>query len=95
MQNASEELSLVNMALKEELQKRTILQERLAAEIQQGDKARHASLHDPLTGLPTARCSMIDLSTDTGSCETERHFFGRDVESTWMTSKVSMTSNVA
>ena len=52
VQNASEQLSLVNMALKEELQKRTILQERLAAEIQQGEKARHASLHDPLTGLP-------------------------------------------
>lgn len=52
VQNASKELSLVNMALKEEVHERTILQEKLAAEVKQGDEARHASLHDPLTGLP-------------------------------------------
>lgn len=52
VQNASKELALVNMALKEEVHERTILQEKLAAEITQGDEARHASLHDPLTGLP-------------------------------------------
>lgn len=52
VQSASEELSLVNLALKEEVQERTILQEKLAAEVKQGDEARHASLHDPLTGLP-------------------------------------------
>jgi len=52
VQTASDELSLVNIALKEEVQERTILQEKLAAEIKQGDEARHASLHDPLTGLP-------------------------------------------
>lgn len=52
VQNASKELSLVNIALKEEVQERTILQEKLAAEIKQGDEACHASLHDLLTGLP-------------------------------------------
>ena len=52
VQDASKELSLVNMALKEEVQERAILQEKLAVEIKQGDEARHASLHDPLTGLP-------------------------------------------
>jgi len=52
VQNASNELSLVNMALKEEVQERLILEDKLAAEIKQGDEARHASLHDPLTGLP-------------------------------------------
>ena len=52
VQIASDELSLVNMALQDEVHERTILQEKLAAEIRQGDKARHASLHDPLTGLP-------------------------------------------
>lgn len=52
VQSASAELSLVNLALKEEVQERTILQERLDAEIKQGDETRHASLHDPLTGLP-------------------------------------------
>ena len=52
VQTASKELALVNLALKEEVQERTILEEKLAAEIKQGDEARHASLHDPLTGLP-------------------------------------------
>lgn len=52
VQNASKELSLVNLALKDEVHERTILQEKLAAEIKQGEDARHASLHDPLTGLP-------------------------------------------
>lgn len=52
VQDASKALSLVNMALKEEVQERTILQERLAVAVKQGDEARHASLHDPLTGLP-------------------------------------------
>lgn len=52
VQNASKELSLVNLALKDEVHERTILQEKLAAEIKQGEDARHASLHDPLTSLP-------------------------------------------
>lgn len=52
VQDASEALSLVNVALKDEVQERIILQEKLAAEVKQGDEARHASLHDPLTGLP-------------------------------------------
>ena len=52
VQNASEELLLVTTALKEEVQERTILQEKLVAEIKQGNEARHASLHDQLTGLP-------------------------------------------
>ena len=52
VQDAAKELSLVNMALNEEVQERTILQERLDVAVKQGDEARHASLHDPLTGLP-------------------------------------------
>ncbi|MBS1228253.1 MAG: diguanylate cyclase [Proteobacteria bacterium] len=52
VQDASQALSLVNIALKEEVQGRAILQERLAVAVEQGDEARHASLHDPLTGLP-------------------------------------------
>lgn len=52
VQIASDELALVNIALEDEVLERTLLQEKLAAEIKQGDKARHASLHDPLTGLP-------------------------------------------
>ncbi len=50
--DASEELALVNLALKEQITERQILDARLAAVTQQADDARHASLHDSLTGLP-------------------------------------------
>jgi diguanylate cyclase (GGDEF)-like protein len=52
VQDASKELALVNMALKDEVEERTILEAQLAVAVKQGDEARHASLHDPLTGLP-------------------------------------------
>lgn len=52
VQDASEALSLVNRALKEEVDERHVLDAQLATAIKQGDEARHASLHDPLTGLP-------------------------------------------
>lgn len=52
VQEASQALSLVNMELKEEVRERTVLQEQLAVAVKQGEEARHASLHDPLTGLP-------------------------------------------
>lgn len=52
VQDASEALSLVNVALKEEVNSRLILEDQLATLTRQGDEARHAALHDPLTGLP-------------------------------------------
>lgn len=52
VQDASEALSLVNRALKEEVNERHVLEAQLATATQQGDEALHASLHDPLTGLP-------------------------------------------
>ena len=52
VQDASEALSLVNMALKEEVKERHALDDQLASATRQSDEARHASLHDPLTGLP-------------------------------------------
>lgn len=52
VQDASETLSLVNRALKAEVNERHILDAQLASVIRQGDAALHASLHDPLTGLP-------------------------------------------
>ena len=52
VQDASEELTLVNAALKEEIIERHILGTQLVAMTKQAEEARHASLHDPLTGLP-------------------------------------------
>lgn len=52
VQDASEALSLVNSALKKEVNARHVLEDQLATATKQGDEARRASLHDPLTGLP-------------------------------------------
>lgn len=52
VQDASETLALVNRALKDEVNERHVLDAQLATVTRQGDEALHASLHDPLTGLP-------------------------------------------
>ncbi len=52
VQDASEALSLVNKALSDEVKERHVLDAQLATITRHGDEARHASLHDPLTGLP-------------------------------------------
>lgn len=52
VQDASEALSLVNRALEYEVNERHALDAQLATVTRQGDAARYASLHDPLTGLP-------------------------------------------
>jgi diguanylate cyclase (GGDEF)-like protein len=52
VQDASEALSLVNSALKEQIDERHVLDAQLVTVTKQGNEARHASLHDPLTGLP-------------------------------------------
>ena len=52
VQDASDALSSVNTELKEEVKERKVLDAQLAAVTTQANEARHASLHDPLTGLP-------------------------------------------
>lgn len=52
VQDASEALAEVNLALKAEVEERHALEEKLATLTKDGEDARHASLHDPLTGLP-------------------------------------------
>lgn len=52
VQDASDALARVNTALKEEVRERHVVDEQLATVTRQANEARHASLHDPLTGLP-------------------------------------------
>jgi diguanylate cyclase (GGDEF)-like protein len=73
VQDASEALIQVNRALKDEVQERTLLQERLAAEIRLGDEARHASLHDPLTGLPNRALFNDRLDHDLAHAKRNGH----------------------
>ncbi|MCY7388252.1 MAG: GGDEF domain-containing protein [Burkholderiales bacterium] len=52
VQEATEQLAVVNEALKAEVRARHVLEFQYAAANEQKDAARHESLHDPLTGLP-------------------------------------------
>lgn len=66
-------LSLVNQALTEEVDERTILEVQLASAKKQGDEARHASLHDPLTGLPNR--ALFNDRLEHGLAQAKRHGF--------------------
>lgn len=71
VQDASKALSLVNMALKEQISERHVLDAQLATVTKQGDEARHASLHDPLTGLPNR--ALFNDRLEHGLASAHRH----------------------
>lgn len=52
VQDASEKLSQVNLALENEVKQRHLLEQELARVTDQQKQSLHASLHDALTGLP-------------------------------------------
>jgi len=52
VQDASDKLALVTQALEGEISERQVMDLALALVTQQEQVARHAALHDPLTGLP-------------------------------------------
>ena len=52
VQNASEQLAIVNLALERAVREHRMVEHQLAAAIEQKEAARDAALHDALTGLP-------------------------------------------
>ncbi|MGK2857620.1 MAG: diguanylate cyclase domain-containing protein [Thermoanaerobaculia bacterium] len=70
--DASAKLERVNSALESEVRERDALESRLAAASEQGVAARHAALHDVLTGLPN-RALFCDR-LEHGIAQVARHF---------------------
>src|ERR1700681_915292 len=71
MQKASEKMSLVVSALESELRERDMLDRQFAAAVEQEEGARHASLHDALTGMPNR--ALFHDRLEHGVAQAKRH----------------------
>jgi diguanylate cyclase (GGDEF)-like protein len=71
MQAASEKLSVVVSALESEVRERNMLDHQFAAAVEQEEGARHASLHDALTGLPNR--ALFNDRLERGFALAKRH----------------------
>jgi diguanylate cyclase (GGDEF)-like protein len=71
VQEASAKLEVVNLALKDEVVERHILEDQLAAVTEQGEADRHAALHDVLTGLPNR--ALFNDRLEHGIAQARRH----------------------
>ena len=71
VQEASVKLAVVNRALKGEVRERHVLEDKLAAATEQEETARHAALHDVLTGLPNR--ALFNDRLEHGLTQATRH----------------------
>jgi diguanylate cyclase len=71
LQDASEKLAAVHQVLANEVRDRTMVEHQLAAAIEQEAGARHAALHDKLTGLPNR--SLLNDRLEHGIAQAKRH----------------------
>ena len=71
VQEASDKLSAVNHALEDEVKERHVLEHQLAAVTEEGEAARHAAVHDSLTGLPNR--TLFNDRLELGLAQAKRH----------------------
>ena len=71
VQIAADKLSEVNLALKEEVRERNVLEFRLAAVTERAEASRNAALHDLLTGLPNR--ALFNDRLEHGLAQAKRH----------------------
>lgn len=71
VQEAANKLLVANQALEAEVCARQVLEVQLAAVTQDEEVARHASLHDPLTGLPNR--ALFDNRLEHGLAQARRY----------------------
>jgi diguanylate cyclase (GGDEF)-like protein len=69
--DASEKLLVINQALEKEIRERILVDHQLAAAQEQEAVARHASMHDVLTGLPNR--ALFRDRLDFGIAQSKRH----------------------